>query len=211
MLNQFRSLYPQAGLISELITIDHGKYIVRVLVVVDGVTLASGLAAAETPEQAEDQARNRALTTLNLSSESVNNSLNLSTKVINKTANNSSRSKKQEPSNLVNTNINASISTSLSSLENSFSDNTAQNSTSVELVPKIEDSFSPVSEMQATIPISTGDLSDAIAQTDIHIKRLGWSREQGRDYLLQTYGKRSRQLLSDEELLEFLSYLENQP
>ena len=44
-----------------------------------------------------------------------------------------------------------------------------------------------------------------------NLKRLGWTSDQGRNYLLQTYGKRSRQLLSDEELLEFLIYLEAQP
>jgi hypothetical protein len=45
----------------------------------------------------------------------------------------------------------------------------------------------------------------------MELKRLGWTSEQGRNYLLQTYGKRSRQLLSDEELLEFVQHLENLP
>ena len=43
------------------------------------------------------------------------------------------------------------------------------------------------------------------------MKRLSWTKEQGRDYLLSTYGKRSRLHLSDPELLEFLEYLENLP
>ncbi|NJL82435.1 MAG: hypothetical protein HC890_04765 [Chloroflexaceae bacterium] len=43
------------------------------------------------------------------------------------------------------------------------------------------------------------------------MKRLQWTSEDGRRYLLQTYGKRSRQLLSDEELLEFWQYLKGQP
>ena len=50
-----------------------------------------------------------------------------------------------------------------------------------------------------------------IARSDEELKRLGWTSEQGRNYLLETYGKRSRQLLSDGELLEFLRYLEKQP
>ena len=45
MLTQFRKNYPQGSLVSELVTIDHGKYIVRVLVQVNGVTLRTGLAA----------------------------------------------------------------------------------------------------------------------------------------------------------------------
>ncbi|HEY9749113.1 MAG TPA: hypothetical protein V6C63_10575 [Allocoleopsis sp.] len=55
------------------------------------------------------------------------------------------------------------------------------------------------------------DLSEAIAQTSVEIKRLGWTDVQGRTYLQRTYGKRSRQHLTDEELLEFLDYLRSQP
>lgn len=55
------------------------------------------------------------------------------------------------------------------------------------------------------------DLSDVIAQTDIELRRLNWTNVQGREYLEQTYGKRSRQELSELELYEFLSYLEEQP
>jgi hypothetical protein len=62
--------------------------------------------------------------------------------------------------------------------------------------------------MRASEPI---DLSDAIARTSVELKRLTWSNQQGREYLLRTYGKRSRQELTDEEMLEFLHYLESQP
>jgi len=55
------------------------------------------------------------------------------------------------------------------------------------------------------------DLSDVIAQTSVELKRLGWSDVQGRMHLQQTYEKRSRQQLTDEELLEFLQYLQAQP
>jgi hypothetical protein len=55
------------------------------------------------------------------------------------------------------------------------------------------------------------DLSDVIAQTDIELRRLNWTNLQGREYLEQTYDKRSRQELSELELYEFLSYLEEQP
>jgi hypothetical protein len=55
------------------------------------------------------------------------------------------------------------------------------------------------------------DFSEVIAKSDMELKRLGWTSEQGRNYLLQTYGKRSRQLLSDEELIEFMQYLQSLP
>jgi hypothetical protein len=55
------------------------------------------------------------------------------------------------------------------------------------------------------------DLSDAIAQTTIEIKRLGWTNDQGRNHLKQHYGVPSRSLLSEDQLLDFLTYLKNQP
>ncbi|MBW4614340.1 MAG: hypothetical protein KME21_13915 [Desmonostoc vinosum HA7617-LM4] len=66
MLAQFQRLYPNGSLISELVQIFQGKYIVRVSVQVEGVTRATGMAAAETVEAAEDQARNRALMVLGI-------------------------------------------------------------------------------------------------------------------------------------------------
>nr|WP_313890568.1 hypothetical protein [Aetokthonos hydrillicola] len=68
MFAQFQSLYPQGSLISELVQIDHGKYIVRASVQIEGVTRATGMAAAETLEDAEDRARTRALMVLGITS-----------------------------------------------------------------------------------------------------------------------------------------------
>lgn len=66
MLAQFQSLYPKGSLISELVQIFQGKYIVRASVQIEGVTRATGMAAAETVEAAEDQARTRALIVLGI-------------------------------------------------------------------------------------------------------------------------------------------------
>ncbi len=66
MLAQFQSLYPNGNLISELVQIFQGKYIVRASVQIEGVTRATGMAAAETVEVAEDQARTRALMVLGI-------------------------------------------------------------------------------------------------------------------------------------------------
>jgi hypothetical protein len=81
----------------------------------------------------------------------------------------------------------------------------------VELLPNPEPI---INETEAVEPLPNPeviDFSEIIARSNIELKRLGWTSDQGRNYLLQTYGKRSRQLLSDEELLEFLQYLESQP
>lgn len=67
MFAQFQLRYPTGSLISELVFIDRGKYVVRALVQVEGVTRATGLAAADTIELAEDKARMRALEVLGIS------------------------------------------------------------------------------------------------------------------------------------------------
>jgi hypothetical protein len=54
------------SLISELLNIHEGKYIVRASIQVGGSTLATGLSAAASIEQAEDQARVRALVVLGI-------------------------------------------------------------------------------------------------------------------------------------------------
>lgn len=66
-------------------------------------------------------------------------------------------------------------------------------------------------EIPATALPAPINLSDVIAQTDIELRRLNWSTETGRDYLEQTYNKRSRHELSEEELIQFLCYLEGLP
>jgi len=73
-------------------------------------------------------------------------------------------------------------------------------------LPEPEPESEPVAEVTEAF-----DLSDAIAQTSIQLKRLGWNNQQGRKYLEQTYGKRSRHELDDTEMLSFLTYLSSQP
>ncbi|WP_089093923.1 hypothetical protein [Nodularia sp. NIES-3585] len=67
MLAQFQSLYPQGSIITELVQIFQGKYIVRASVQIENVTRATGMAGAETVEVAEDKARTRALMVLGIS------------------------------------------------------------------------------------------------------------------------------------------------
>ena len=52
------------------------------------------------------------------------------------------------------------------------------------------------------------DMSDALARIDTLMKQLRWTRTQGSQHLQATYGKRTRPELTDEELMEFLRYLE---
>lgn len=66
MFAQFRAIYPTGQLICELLTVHHGKFVVRCLVQVESKTLATGMSAAESIEEAEDRARLRAIAVLGL-------------------------------------------------------------------------------------------------------------------------------------------------
>lgn len=55
------------------------------------------------------------------------------------------------------------------------------------------------------------DLSSIIALTDVEMDRIGWTKQQGREYLKTTYGKATRQKLDVEELMDFLHYLRALP
>ncbi len=60
-LAQFRSRHPMGAVVTELLQAEQGLYFVRAQVIVDKHTVATGLAAAETVESAEDSAILRAL------------------------------------------------------------------------------------------------------------------------------------------------------
>jgi hypothetical protein len=227
MLAQFQNLYPNGSIISELIEIFQGKYIVRVSIQLEGITRATGIAGAETVEAAEDQARNRALTVLgikNLPEEVTKSALPL---VAPPPIKPSLQESKPVPS--VN---NTEIYTPLFSEEQIDTKVTAP-----EILPPQEPEYPPLSEVppsnvtpftprsytpyeDASVQSAVGkkkrynepvNLSDVIAQTDVEIERLGWTPEQGKDYLVKTYSKRGRSLLSEEELRNFLTYLKSQP
>lgn len=59
--------------------------------------------------------------------------------------------------------------------------------------------------------IESIDLSEIIALTDYQMERIDWTPQQGREYLIQTFNKRGRTLLTQEELLDFLQHLESIP
>lgn len=221
MFAHFRTHYPKGSLISELVAVEHGKYVVRAIAQVAGEILATSLAAAETVEQAEDKARARLLAVLELPSSTqslAQPSRTIPTPVpvaavipeipsppsldrVEKTEAISIPSSEPEPEPAV-------ISQTLPEPE------TPAVATAVK--PAIENPPAPPPEVQPSGPatatlVTPIDFSEIIAKTNLEIKRLQWTQEQGKQYLLATYGKRSRQLLTDGELLEFLEYLQQQP
>jgi hypothetical protein len=238
MLNQFRNCYPQGSLISELLKIDHGKFIVRVIIQVDGITLGSGLAAADTIEQAEDLARIRALALINLTSTPSSQPSLVATAPTPSSVKVETKSEPVAAPSSVRVETKSEPVAAPSSVRVEAKPQSTM-TPPPELIPQPELELSLKTEVSRSalsnhhesisqglnttkIPESQGkrlekpqaqepmDFSDIIAQTTVEMKRLGWTDEMGRDYVLKTYGKRSRHVLSDAELLEFLEFLRNQ-
>ncbi|MEB3247787.1 MAG: hypothetical protein VKK07_00405 [Merismopediaceae bacterium] len=328
MLKQFRRQFPLGSFTSELLMIDHGLYLVRATIKVDGIALASGMAAAATLETAEDTARSRALALLDLPllEEPFEEPSNLPPVVEQPTAT-------PEPAKSVSAPVPSKTHAPISPAPTPPLEPTTKTAKAVKAPPPVspsppepplltltpeppaevlpletlapepvasepllsepllseppltlaeeepavepapEPAKEPETPTQAVIPTevpqppipeelplpepepltltepiafvepepqltlvtetvelgkteptSTNgatpppldfsqpvDFTEVITRTNLELKRLGWTNDQGKNYLLQTYGKRSRHLLSDEELLEFLLYLESQP
>lgn len=299
MLAQFQARYPQSSLISDLLTIYQGKFVVRVSAQVEGVTRATGMAAAETLELAEDKARERAIAVLavdviappNAQQQEKNDQTLISSKAPEIQLSSDAMPQAiqinaAEASPIAQTNygtatndLNDSISVSPASLAESTPDPVIpsfklksdtdeqdfpnfpeplagmgnvtniqrflmvptpenQELDVVENIEKISDiqpatsgnlpflnnvtpliprSYSSsdtisldetVAQKNIVAPSEPIDLSDAIAKIDVELKNLRWTKTQERKYLERTYGKESRELLTDEQLFEFLHYLE---
>jgi hypothetical protein len=256
MLAQLRQLYPQCSLVSELIDIDRGLYIVKASIQVDGVTLTTGLAATERIETAEDRARERAIAALSLevltslasrppsptisaaksttpnvtplNERKIEQPISDESKVVNfsfpphptKSSDLSPKTTDQEVS--ITEEASNSDSPATSWDEEQSQGEIDEVSESKELpVDEIEPENLMTLETPSPLELSDNvastpqvveiDFNEIKHKTDIEIKRLGWTKEDGRNFLKSHYGKRTRLHLTDEQLLEFLHYLESLP
>ena len=253
MLQKLRQRYPQVALISELVQIDHGKYIVRAIIEIEGKTVVTGLAAADTVEIAEDRARERALLLLEAEStpdlqlvEKVSpNNISLpsdlpktvpSTKKSTKTAKVTEIPRpeaKIEPELPQVQDIPpAKIEPELPQVQDILPAKIEPELPQVQDIPLPEpeplllemepDNYSLLSELPEEASLTEEeppepepvvvipeeiDYSVLKTKIDVEMKRLAWTTEKGREYLISTYGKKSRLLLTNEELLEFYNYL----
>jgi hypothetical protein len=66
---------------------------------------------------------------------------------------------------------------------------------------------------ETTVPIAEPPLSvtDMIPMINMELKRLGWSKDRGREYMVSLYNKRASALLSDDELFGLLQHLKAEP
>jgi hypothetical protein len=253
MLQKLRQRYPQVALISELVQIDHGKYIVKAIVEIEGKTVVTGLAAADTVEIAEDRARERALLLLEAEStpdlqlvEKISpNNISLPEDLPKPVASAKKSTKTAKVTEIPRPE--AKIEPELPQVKDIPPAKIEPELPQVKDIPpaKIEPELPPVKDISLPEPeplllemetdnysllselpeeaslteeeppepepvvVIPEEIDYSVLKTkiDVEMKRLAWTTEKGREYLISTYGKKSRLLLTNEELLEFYNYL----
>lgn len=216
----FFTRYPTGNLLSELVEIYNGKFVVQVAVQIDGITRVTGIAAADTVELAEDQARERALQILmqpvvtpvessrrqppadeTRQPEAILSDVSPSSQPVAATNVDSEgdRVALSPPAKVTNSDLNLEISSDA-------------NPHRWNNVTPLSRSRSQELQLETTADVIMGsspiDLSDALLKIDVLLKRLGWNADHESEYLERTYQKRSRQFLTETEVIEFQDYLE---
>jgi hypothetical protein len=193
VVHTFRERYPTGGILTDLLRVEQGLFVVRAEIRVDDRTiLATGLAAAADLEEAEERAIERAFDHLATQTRTRSWSPEQSPE---------RNSESERPRRSLNSSFRGDASPSLSLSEEL--DGLDLNGSMDPGPPRLNKNF--------TEPSNSIDLSELIAQTNVEMKRIGWMAKQGQDYLQRTFGKRSRQQLDEEELAEFLEFLKSQP
>jgi hypothetical protein len=93
---------------------------------------------------------------------------------------------------------------------------TKKAATTPDPLPAVTANETPLTETpldETTVPIAEPPLSvtDMIPMINMELKRLGWSKDRGRDYMVSLYNKRASALLSDDELFGLLQHLQAEP
>ena len=273
VLAKFRQRYPKGSLVSELVELDRGTYIVRVSIQIEDRVLATGLAAADRIETAEDNARERAIAALILDFDSTQAkseadpispvestpltqdstvSVSEPKPISGSSSTDNGMADKSDRNNIINfedyppdrpnqPNVIESQDKFVSSIPsepqpietatdpvNSDSQRSpdsgnlfagTQNIETIDSniladassISTEEDTSETATAKEEKTAITDFDFTEMKHKTDLEIKRLGWTKDDGQEFLRSRYGKRSRLQLTDEQLWEFLQYLEAQP
>ncbi len=207
-LEQFRVQYPEGRLIADLISMHEGQYVVRAAILHKGETLATGLAANVDVQMAEDRARERAIAALGIVTAG---SLPLRIEPVeNEPVEDEPVEDETEPYSESEALLEEEdLGPPIDAIEESDLEEDREEESDLENIAPARPSAAAIALENFSTSANPVDLSDVIAQTDVELARLGWTNVQGREYLEKTYGKRSRQQLTDEELMSFLLYLED--
>ncbi|MEM6446225.1 MAG: hypothetical protein AAF704_06605 [Cyanobacteria bacterium P01_D01_bin.123] len=202
MLSYFRDRHPLGSILTDLLRVEEGIYVVKAQIVASGIVLGTGMAGSTTVEEAEDAAISRAQRVAGydaaqlarVSGEFQRNiipALSLSTAA---------------PNGHTVTN-----GTSAPLAADSFGSDGPTADWSPPVDPEPPSDSAPAASQTTLLEIEPEDLSDIIAQSDVELKRIGWGPKEGRKYLESTFEKRSRQQLDEKELRKFLAHLKKQP
>jgi len=234
MFAQFRAQYPQGRIQTEMLPKIDGLHAFRAIVSEGDAIMGTATAVDSDLEIAEDRAVKRALAIAGVAFDNgFDNSYGnyagrspILTQV------------SREPStinSLPSANFNTLGSLGSSNLSNSDSHSMTHTTQTIhaesaidytseygenEHLPEADVDLSPLPHATHTTPSKSSppqispepvDLSDAISKIDVEMERLSWTKTQGRDYLVRTFDKKSRQQLTNDELLQFLSHLKSLP
>ena len=78
-----------------------------------------------------------------------------------------------------------------------------QNSTQINLFSKPQ----PTAKAETYVEVIEYDFNEIKTAINKELERIGWTTERGKQHLIDTYSKKSRLSLTDEEILEFWDYL----
>ncbi|PSB01067.1 hypothetical protein [Merismopedia glauca] len=217
MLQLLRAVYPQGCLITEIVSVEGGNYLIRALVQVEGVTIVTGFAVSSDLEIAQDKALERVLKILGIKVHQVEEfSSPTSFPIVENGQNLSSLNHNLEEL----TPVEASASLSFKNL--ATSDLGSAKSRSESSLPKVDLDPPTIAEVSdlvidnppiepstATLVTPSLDRSQLQTQALVEMERLGWTRKQGVEYLSTKYGKKMRSELTDAELIDFWTYLQS--
>jgi hypothetical protein len=234
MFAQFRAQYPQGSIKTEMLSKVDGLHVFRVTVEHGGIVLSTATAADTDIETTEDRAVKRALMMAGVSfDDNYGMKATLMPQPVNNLA--SAMSRKNTGALPASNQATMHFDEQLDLVElgsNNYQNNNYEPesehtyyeeseyaplevSSSPKLSTKTTAVTAPVPSPVAVTPTesfdSPVDLSDPIAQIDVEMERLAWDRNMGRGYLQKAFNKRSRQQLSDNELIQFLSHLKSLP
>jgi hypothetical protein len=233
MFAQFRAQYPQGSIKTEMLPKVDGLHVFRVTVEHSGIVLSTATAADTDIESTEDRAVKRALV---MAGVSFDDNYGMKATLMPQSANNltsSAMSRKNTEALPASTQAKMHFEEQLDLVElgsNNYQSNNYEAEHTYYEEPEYEPpeapsiTKSPTKPTVVTPPVpaptavkptesfdSPIDLSDPIAQIDVEMERLAWDRNMGRGYLQQAFNKRSRQQLSDSELIQFLTHLKSLP
>ena len=227
MLSSFRDRHPLGSVVTDLLRVEEGIYIVKAQISVGGIVLGSGIAGSTTVEEAEDAAIQRALrisgvsnTSSLLGGSTTLGSSSLDSATLSTTANGSSVASSFEIASAPRSDTTSSTQSIATTEPHDFS--SVDDWDTPPSVPEPAPSkprkaksapskakSSPEPELQLEPEIE--DLSELIAQTDVELTRIGWGPKEGRRFLKERFSKQSRQQLDESELRDFLQELKQQP